>query len=231
MRRPSGRVLWQAPCEGAPAAPARRAGRGPERWGTVTGIRSFVAVLLPAELRARVMAAVGRLREVGAAVAWVREENLHITVRFLGHLDEQTLDRAREALEEAAARVTPFTVGLGGFGAFPSARAPRVVWVGVEAGAASLGRLHEHLEVALARRGIPPEGRPFRAHVTVGRVRPGGRAEALGPALRALGGALGETYVEAVHLMRSELAPAGARYSILARVPLAARVDAPAGGS
>lgn len=177
-------------------------------------------MLLPDELRARVHAAAADLRALGGAVSWVRAENLHVTLRFLGSVDERTLGRVREALDEAAAATGPFTLTLGGFGGFPGAHAPRVVWVGVGDGAAALAGLYARLEGALARRGIAPEGRPFHGHVTLGRARDPRAGAALGPALERAAPPLGEVVVNAVHLMRSELDPAGARYSVLAQAPL-----------
>ncbi len=184
-------------------------------------MRSFVAVLLPEELRARVYEAATKLRQTTSAVSWVRAENLHLTLRFLGSIDEAMLGRAREALAEAAVETAPFRVTLGEFGAFPATRAPRVLWVGVAAGADALAALHARVEGALARRGIPPEERPFHAHATLGRARDPRGVAGLGDALGAAE-PLGETWVDAVYLMRSDLHPEGARYSVLAREPLAA---------
>jgi RNA 2',3'-cyclic 3'-phosphodiesterase len=201
----------------------RRGGKDRERPRRDTegaAVRSFVAVLLPEAVRARVAEAAAELRERAESVAWVREENLHVTLRFLGSVDETTLGRVREALAEAAARLAPFRLALGGFGAFPSARAPRVLWVRLTAGAEPLVELHARLEVALARRGVPPEGREFHPHVTIGRVREPRDVAEVGELLGGTGAPLGESRVEAVHLMRSDLHPEGARYGVLAREAL-----------
>lgn len=178
-------------------------------------------MLLPDAVRARVDEAAGELRRRGGAVSWVRAENLHLTLRFLGALDEAALGPVREALAEAAREVPPFHVAVGGFGGFPAVRAPRVIWVGVTAGAGPLGALHARLDAALARRGVPPEGRAFHPHVTLGRAREPRGAPGLSELLGAAGEPFGEVAVDAVHLMRSELGPGGARYSVLAREPLA----------
>jgi 2'-5' RNA ligase len=195
----------------------RREGRT-EREGH--GIRSFVAVLLPEPLKARIGEAAAPLRERGDAVSWVRTENLHVTMRFLGAVDEATVGTVREALAEAATGLAPFRIVLQGFGGFPTPRAPRVVWVGVTDGGAQLGELHARVEAALARRRIPAEGRPFHPHVTLGRARERRGAGGLAEALGAPGAPLGETLVDALHLVRSDLHPSGARYSVLAREPL-----------
>jgi recombination protein RecA len=156
-----------------------------------------VAVLLPDGVRARVAATAAELREGAAAISWVRPENLHLTLRFLGVVDEAGLARVREALEEAAAWTAPFAVRLGGLGGFPSPRAPRVVWVGVEAGAEALAMLHARVESALAARGIPRETRPFHAHVTLGRARDPRGAPGLAGALAGGAAGLGEVGVDA----------------------------------
>ncbi len=180
-------------------------------------MRSFLAVLLPDDVRQRLAAATADLRQRSRRVAWVRTENLHLTLRFLGPVDEGMLARVGEALAVATEVVAPFTVALGGFGGFPTGRAPRVVWVGVTAGAEALGALHARLEAALSERGIPPEGRPFHGHVTLGRARDPRGAPELAGSIAAQSAELGEVVVEAVHLMRSDLEPGGARYNALAR--------------
>jgi 2'-5' RNA ligase len=183
-------------------------------------VRGFVAVLLPDDVRARLAAAAAELRGRAPGLAWVRPDNLHLTLRFLGEIGPVTLERVREAMAVAAATATPFTVALGGLGAFPSGRAPRVVWAGVVAGGEGLRTLHAALESTLVARGIPGEGRTFHAHVTLARARD--RRGAAGELASALGEgpSFGEVRVAALHLMRSELGPGGSRYSVLAEVPL-----------
>jgi RNA 2',3'-cyclic 3'-phosphodiesterase len=203
-----------------------REGRAEGRREAPRGVRSFVAVLLPEAVRARVDAMAAPLRALGAPVSWVRAENLHVTLRFLGALDEAMLASVREALAEAAAATAPFTLTLGGFGGFPTPRAPRVVWVGLLAGADALGALHARVEQALARRGLPPEERAFHGHVTLGRAREPRGAAGLVEALAVAPEPLGEVAVDAVHLMRSDLHPTGARYDVLAREGLGGAASA-----
>ncbi len=184
-------------------------------------VRGFVAVLLPDGVRSRLAATAVELRARAPGLAWVRAENLHLTLRFLGDLEPLALERAREAVQAAATAIDPFTVALGGLGGFPSTRAPRVVWAGVATGGEGLRALHAALEAALVARGIPGEGRAYHPHVTLARARDprgaGGLGSALGP-----GPGFGEVRVTALHLMRSELDPRGARYSVLTEAPLAA---------
>lgn len=182
-------------------------------------------MLLPEDLQQRIDEAAAPLREraaeLAARVSWGRAENFHLTLRFLGAIDEATLGRVREAMAVAAAATAPFTVAIGGFGGFPTGRAPRVLWIGLTTGGAPLAALHARLEAALAARGVPAEGRAFHAHLTVGRARDLRGLPALAPLLVAPATPLGETRVEAVHLMHSQLAPTGARHTVLARERLA----------
>jgi 2'-5' RNA ligase len=176
-------------------------------------------VLLPDAVRAGLAATIAELRPRAPGLAWVRAENLHLTFRFLGELRPEGLERAREAVRAAAAGVGPFTVALDGLGGFPSPRAPRVVWAGVTTGADELGAFHAALEAALIARGISGEARAFHPHVTLARARDRRGAEGLARALGA-GPGFGEMRVTAVHLMRSELGPRGARYAVLEEVTL-----------
>lgn len=186
---------------------------------TGQAVRAFVAVLLPDDVRARLAAAAAELRARAPGLAWVRPDNLHVTLRFLGEVEPGTLEQVREAMAVAAASAARFTVVLGGLGGFPPGRAPRVVWAGVVVGREGLGALHAALESALVARGIPGESRAFHSHVTLARARdPRGAGGLLG-ALGA-GPAFGEIRVAALHLMRSELSPRGSRYSVLAEAPL-----------
>jgi 2'-5' RNA ligase len=203
-----------------------RAIRGRETPVSGRPVRGFVAVLLPDGVRARLAATAAELRARAPGLAWVRADNLHLTLRFLGEVEPAALERVREAVEIAATAVPAFTVELGGLGGFPSGRAPRVVWAGVIAGGEGLGALHAALEAALITRGIPGEGRGFHPHVTLARARDPRGAGGLASALGA-GPVFGEVRVTALHLMRSDLDSRGARYSILAEAPLD---DASGGG-
>jgi 2'-5' RNA ligase len=183
-------------------------------------VRSFVAVLLPDGVRARLAATVAEIRPEAPALAWVKADNLHLTLRFLGGVEPAALARVREAMSVAAARVgAPFAIELGGLGRFPAGGRARVVWAGVVSGAAGLVALHDALEAALALRGLPGDGRAFHPHVTLARARERGGATGLDARLGP-GPRFGRLEVGALHLMRSDLGSGGARYSVLAETPL-----------
>jgi 2'-5' RNA ligase len=183
-------------------------------------IRSFVAILLPDAVREAVAAATERLRPLCGAVAWVPPQNLHVTLQFLGGQSEEGLAAAEAALDAAAAWSAPIDVALHGIGAFPGLERPRILWIGMAQGALEVRALQARVADALAERGFPREERAWHPHLTIGRVfdERRWRREA-GPPLRtALAQlattAFGTLRIADVALMRSDLSPAGARYTV-----------------
>jgi 2'-5' RNA ligase len=151
-------------------------------------------------------------------VRWVPPGSLHLTLKFLGDIAASSVPQVAAAVQSAAGQASAFEVGVGGLGAFPNMRQPRVVWLGLHAPPALL-ELQRSLEAGLARLGYAPEGRAFSPHLTVGRVsRSAGSRErqALGRALAGeTVGSLGVFRVDAVHLYQSVLQPGGAVYTKL----------------
>ncbi len=125
-------------------------------------IRLFVAIELPEEVKARL----GALSVGVSGARWVRLENLHLTLRFIGDVDEGRLQDIDEAL--GLVRAPGFEAALEGVGCFPPRGAPKVIWVGVEKNGA-LVRLRDKVESALVRTGLAPEGRKYAPHVTLAR--------------------------------------------------------------
>ena len=191
-------------------------------------IRAFVAVALDDELRAAVAATVERLRPLGRAVAWVPPRNLHVTLQVLGSQSEERLAEAEAALAEAAAGSAPIDVTFHGIGAFPGLERPRILWVGLAHGALEARRLQAVVADALAARGFEKEERPWHPHLTIGRVPDERRwRREAGPPLRsALAQAATTTFgtqrVAEVALLRSDLSPTGARYTVRRALTLGA---------
>jgi 2'-5' RNA ligase len=193
--------------------------------------RAFVAVLLDEPIRRAVAAQVDRLRPLSKAVAWVPPHNLHLTLRFLGDQTEAQLGEVVPALEEAASGVPTFTLSLKGLGAFPGLEHPRTLWVGVSEGGPEVQRLQARVAETLERRGVPIEARAWQAHVTIGRIsddkswRREGMAEIRAGVVRGAATALGTMQVNSIALMRSDLYTSGARYTVIASVPLSSEYD------
>jgi len=192
-------------------------------------MRAFVAVNLNEELRRAVAETQDKLRATGAEVKWVKAETLHLTLKFLGWIEDVRLPEVIAALESALAGATAFTLRLEGVGGFPTPTAPRVIWVGVKEGAPELSALAQRVEAALEPLGFEREDafvrrsgttspakadRGFSPHVTIGRSKgPGGRRELAAVMQEESERAFGEMQVTRVELMRSDLRPSGPIYT------------------
>jgi RNA 2',3'-cyclic 3'-phosphodiesterase len=183
-------------------------------------VRAFIAIDLEPGLKAAVRDLVRRLEALRAEVRWTKPDGHHLTLKFLGEIDDATAGRVRSALKAAASRHRPFPLRLAGTGAFPDDRSPRVLWIGVDAGP-ELTALQADLEQALGREGLPSEDRAFKAHLTLGRVK--GRAR-LDKAMAELAARAGDDFggmsVTKIALFESRLRPDGADYHILEEAPL-----------
>ncbi|MBI3947801.1 MAG: RNA 2',3'-cyclic phosphodiesterase [Armatimonadetes bacterium] len=191
--------------------------------GSVPGVRAFVAVTLPA-IRRDAIAAIQRRLMGAPGVKWVEPENFHFTLRFLGQIRRAAVESLCGRLRAGLAGRPAFSLCLSGVGAFPSTQRPRTVWLGVSQGARHLEALAAVVEAAVVAEGFPPEERPFRAHLTLGRVKVSPPPADLARALAAEAAAqVGEMAVGEVVLVRSELHPSGPVYTPLAVFPLKER--------
>ena len=172
-----------------------------------------MAVNFPAALRERLWDATTPLREMKLPVHWVATGAMHVTLKFLGETDGGPAGRAGGALERAVAGVKSMPVTVEGFGAFPNVTHPAVIWAGVGHEPA-LELLQHGVERVFGPLGFPPEGRPFRPHVTLGRARRDavrGAFRELEPALEGL--VWSETaQVTSIELMKSTTGRTGAVY-------------------
>ncbi len=183
-------------------------------------MRVFVAAHLTPAVKRALADIQERLRRADADVSWVKAENLHATLKFLGEVDSARLTRIHTAVAEAVRVHAPFATTVAGLGTF-GGRIPRVVWVGLTDGAEALTAVASDIERALAHIGFPKEKRGFTAHLTLGRVRSPKNIDRLLAAVRGEGmGPLGSVPIEAVFVMQSELNPRGSIYTELARCEL-----------
>lgn len=185
-------------------------------------MRLFIALNLPPHLREALYAATAPMREaVPREVTWARAEALHLTLKFLGDAEAERVPALAAALGEVAGRHQMAAVRVAGVGAFPQMARPRVLWLGVDP-TPRLELLQHDVEAACARLGFDIEGRPFRPHVTLGRVR-AAAGPSIGAALsRAASECIveGEALVPTVDLMESTLMQGGPRHVVRASLPL-----------
>lgn len=184
-------------------------------------IRTFIALELSAPLRGRILELIEQMRGMGVRASWARDSTLHMTIKFLGDVEEAAMSDVVSAVQAAAARVPCFAFTSCSIGAFPSARRPRVLWIGVEADGELL-ELASGVEAELARAGFPKERRPFRPHVTFGRIRDTTQEGAASRALSELTAPVERVVVREVRVMRSTLGRGGAVHEIVAAAPLGA---------
>lgn len=185
--------------------------------------RVFLALELPDAVRSALRRNIDRLTRMLPEVRWVDAASLHVTLAFLGEIDAKKLEAATHAAAAVAAVHAPFTLRLAGIGAFGSARAPRVIWVGLAGEQTRLQALQAALADDLAARGFPREQRPFAPHLTLARIKKplsdvGFIALAQAQGEPAVNGAW---KVDAISVMKSELVRPAARYTALSRWPLA----------
>jgi 2'-5' RNA ligase len=175
-------------------------------------MRLFIAVNPADSVRQQIWRISSALREAAFPIRWVDPAGMHVTLTFLGDVDAAREPQIVAGLEAACSDVTAFDASGGAIGAFPNADRPRIVWVGCEPTRAFAVLQHE-IETEMHRLGFPRDGRAFRPHLTIGRVRRGaGRCVGLGDRLSDIH--LTESVVvHAVDLMESTLTRSGARYT------------------
>jgi 2'-5' RNA ligase len=183
-------------------------------------IRAFIAIELSPEIYAKLNEVEKQLQqrlEVGV-VRWVPAHNIHLTLKFLGDVSLANMEVLKKILESETGKHTPFEISVGELGAFPSARRPRVIWIGVQA-PQDMNILQRGIETEMAGLGYAPEDREFSPHLTLGRVSRNATSQELkkiGDVLATYKvGYLGATRVSEVNLFRSDLKPGGAVYSKL----------------
>ncbi|MGI6294877.1 MAG: RNA 2',3'-cyclic phosphodiesterase [Armatimonadota bacterium] len=179
-------------------------------------IRTFVAICLDEEIRGRISEVQERVKKLTTQVRWVQPGNFHVTLKFLGDVTPKKLSVVQSALDELAAGYEAFDLSVAGVGVFPTPRRPRVIWVGVEDGREQLEALASGVEQGLVRAGFEKEQKPFRSHITIGRVKESKPVEGLLEGLQEIDAqGLGSQRVDSVVLMESVLQSGGPIYTPL----------------
>ena len=185
-------------------------------------MRLFLAINFAPEVRHAIAEASAPLRAAAPDLSWIREPQLHLTVKFLGEQSEELAPKIAEAMNSVGARNRVVDVEIGGIGAFPNFRRPRVVWIGVSP-EPKLELLHHDVESACESLGLPLDGKPFRPHLTLARVKPRAAKSDVLKNLARVAKAVSfteEVVITSIDLMESELTTVGSRYRLLASSPL-----------
>lgn len=182
-------------------------------------IRTFIAVDLAAAVKDRLIKLQEQLGRSGTGVKWTRPENLHLTLLFLGEVEELEVVSICRVVQQRARKHAPFSLEVAGLGAFPNTRRPKILWAGITDGVAELRALHADLEEGLLdlscyRR----EDREYTPHLTLGRLSHDDRADEWGLVLaKHADWNGGTTSVDEVLVMASEMRRGGPEYSVLGR--------------
>jgi 2'-5' RNA ligase len=207
-------------------------------------MRTFIAIEIPPQVRDAIAAAQHQLASSKVRISWVKPQSIHLTVKFLGDIADEQVADIKSALDKVAAKFGAFSFSVSGAGAFPSAAAPRVLWLGCESkpvgkvfvpvaeGAPSGTQMQvetrtqlEELILAVDREmethGFAPDFHEFKAHITLGRIKFPKPDPALAAALDSLKTkSFGTVQVDALHLMKSELNADGATHEKISSHPL-----------
>jgi 2'-5' RNA ligase len=186
-------------------------------------VRIFAAIELPQSVRERVGLHINQLKATVPACnpSWSRLENIHVTVKFFGNVDQSKIKQISAAAARATEHLKPFDILITGAGAFPKPSQPRVLWIGTEDPSGQVSVLHSRFEEECAKEGFEKEGRGFRPHLTIARIRKPEGARRLAEVNKELGFEPVKLVVNELVIFRSELSSSGSKYTALSRHLLA----------
>ncbi|GIW56273.1 MAG: RNA 2',3'-cyclic phosphodiesterase [Nitrospiraceae bacterium] len=187
--------------------------------------RTFIAVEVSAGIRHNTQVLQQTLAQVTPAIKWTHPDTLHLTLLFLGDVEDQDLAEVCQHVQAVTQNLAPFSLHVAGLGAFPNWHRPKILWAGVRQGGEQLRTLHESIAQRLMPAGLyRPEGRPFTPHLTLGRIPSQATHMSLRRALdKRMDWEAGQTWVDQVIVFASTLERHGPIHTPLFRSPLSAR--------
>src|SRR5262245_3813821 len=183
-------------------------------------MRTFIAIEIPSEIKSALAALQTELRRAGADVSWTKPENMHLTLNFLGEVDEGRIVEIEKVCADSAAEFQPFTLSLNDTGVFPNARQPRVLWAGLSGEVENVVEMHRRLDERLALIGFKREEKRFHPHLTIGRLKSNKKTRELLAITDAHRLPALSFVVTEIVLMKSKLHPAGAEYTPMTKASL-----------
>lgn len=184
-------------------------------------IRAFVAFELPQRVIASIEELQNHLKKYGFSVRWVRPKNIHLTLKFLGDIKTTDVEAVGDAVQEAVSGFAPLALEASGAGVFPNLRRPRVLWTGIAGQTTELTQLQKAIDDSLQPIGFPKEARPFKGHLTLGRVKGTIENRTLQKALEAHNTfQSGPFTVDRLFLFKSDLKPTGSEYTRLREIEI-----------
>jgi RNA 2',3'-cyclic 3'-phosphodiesterase len=183
-------------------------------------LRCFIAIEIPEAIKQGISEIIDLLKKYNIDIKWVKSENLHITLKFLGNTQDNLLQKIQESLFNIVLSYEPFYIKIYTTGVFPNRRNPRIIWVGIE-DSDMLEKIKIDIEDSMALLGFQKENKGFKPHLTLGRVRSQkGIINLINELDNFKNKDFGNIYVKDIKLMKSVLKPTGAEYSCLYEIPL-----------
>jgi len=184
-------------------------------------IRAFIAVEIDKTNKQRLSKLISDLKKSNTDIKWVGENQMHLTLKFLGNIEQDRVQVISGALKSIADNFKGFNIRLSKIGAFPNLRRPRVIWLDIDKGAEELKSLSNKIEIELEKIGFKKEKREFKAHLTLGRVRSLKVIENLEKIINETDfQPPNEIKIDKLILFQSTLTPKGAIYTPLSECPI-----------
>ena len=183
-------------------------------------IRAFIAIDPGQEVRKRIAVVQESLRSGTQGVRWVKPQNMHLTLKFLGNIAADNAEKLSGELKETLRGFSPFELRFEGAGVFPNAKRPRVLWIGARSEGNHLQELEQKISRLVSAFGIPADDRPFRAHLTLGRIKGKPPGIDLLNRLEKTDTRFGSVAIDRVFMMQSRLTPEGPIYTVLFEIHL-----------
>ena len=181
--------------------------------------RVFIAIELPPNIRTRIAEHIERLRASipEARASWGREENLHLTLKFLGDIPVTNIEKLSAAASTASSKVAPFEIVVEGCGSFPPSGQPRVLWIGIDDPSGQLSELNRALEDECANAAFARESRAFHPHLTIARMRQPHSSRQMAAMHKEIGFNREAISVSELVVIRSELRNEGSKHTVISR--------------
>lgn len=183
-------------------------------------IRSFIALCFPENIISRIKKLQEEMQKYKLKIRWVEPKNIHLTLKFLGNISDESIEKAGRVINETAGEQKPVSLIAKGIGVFPGIKHPRIIWVGVGRGTDRLIELQKNLDKKLVKAGFSKDKKPFTSHITIGRVKGKNIPENLMNAMAALKGFESEEFIaDHIDMYKSDLKHGGPVYTRLMSVP------------
>lgn len=184
----------------------------------MTTIRSFIAIEIDEQNKQKISSLIAQLKKSDTHIKWITENQMHLTLKFLGNINETDVEKISNSLKFVAKTFSAFTIQFSRIGAFPNIDRPRVIWLGIDKGSGDLKLLNAKIENELEKLGFKKEKREYTAHLTLGRVKSLKNIQNLTKLINEIKPNLeDELKINKLILFQSTLTPKGALYTPLSQ--------------